>query len=113
MQSSVRTVFNEIHMEAIVSKVRVAAFSLSIDGFGAGPQQSLNDPLGKRGRELHQWFFGTRTFQAMFGNEEGSGGVAGRTSSIIFPGCSANPGTPAMIFPISARTTGSSSGLAR
>ena len=56
-------------------KVRVAAFSLSVDGFGAGPEQSLNDPLGKRGKELHQWFFGTRTFRAMFGTEGGSTGV--------------------------------------
>ena len=58
-----------------MSKVRVAAFSLSLDGFGAGPEQSLNDPLGKRGKELHGWFFKTRTFQAMFGNEGGSDGV--------------------------------------
>jgi len=55
-----------------MSKVRVAAFSLSVDGFGAGPEQSLNDPLGKRGMELHNWFFRTRTFQQMFGKEEGS-----------------------------------------
>ena len=58
-----------------MSKLRVAAFSLSIDGYGAGPEQSLQDPLGKRGRELHQWFFGTRTFRAMFGQEGGSTGV--------------------------------------
>lgn len=55
-----------------MSKVRVAAFSLSVDGFGAGPEQSLNDPLGKRGMELHSWFFRTRTFQQMFGKEEGA-----------------------------------------
>lgn len=55
-----------------MSKVRVAAFSLSVNGFGAGPEQSLNDPLGKRGMELHSWFFRTRTFQQMFGKEEGS-----------------------------------------
>jgi dihydrofolate reductase len=59
-------------MEDVMSKVRVAAFSLSVDGFGAGPEQSLNDPLGKRGMELHSWFFRTRTFQQMFGKEEGS-----------------------------------------
>jgi dihydrofolate reductase len=56
-------------------KVRVAGFSISIDGFGAGPEQSLENPLGKRGRELHQWFFGTRTFRAMFGEGGGSDGV--------------------------------------
>ncbi len=46
-----------------MSKVCVAGFSLSIDGFGAGLEQSLNDPLGKRGPELFEWFFPTQTFQ--------------------------------------------------
>ena len=45
-----------------MTRVRVAGFSISLDGFGAGPEQSLENPLGKRGLELHQWFFGTRTF---------------------------------------------------
>ena len=58
-----------------MAKVRVAGFSLSLDGFGAGPEQSLNDPLGKRGRELHPWMFGTQMFQAMIGKEGGSTGV--------------------------------------
>jgi len=58
-----------------MAKVRVAGFSLSIDGFGAGPEQSLNDPIGKRGHELHQWIFGTRMFHAMIGKEGGSTGV--------------------------------------
>ena len=58
-----------------MSRIRVAGFSLSLDGFGAGPEQSLQDPLGKRGMELHQWAFGTRTFQAMFGKGGGSEGV--------------------------------------
>ena len=48
-------------------RVKVAGFSLSLDGFGAGPEQSLQDPLGKRGRDLHRWFFGTKTFKAMDG----------------------------------------------
>jgi dihydrofolate reductase len=61
--------------EATVGRVRVAGFSLSMDGFGAGPEQSLQDPLGKRGRELHRWFFGTKTFKAMFGEGGGSEGV--------------------------------------
>ncbi|HLJ19685.1 MAG TPA: hypothetical protein VKU84_05780 [Stellaceae bacterium] len=38
----------------VVMKVRVAGFSISLDGFGAGPEQSLETPLGKRGLELHQ-----------------------------------------------------------
>ncbi|MDI6836162.1 MAG: dihydrofolate reductase family protein [Rhizobiaceae bacterium] len=58
-----------------MSKLRVAAFSLSVDGFGAGPEQSLNDPLGKRGTELHEWFFATRTFRAMDGQGGRSDGV--------------------------------------
>jgi len=58
-----------------MGRVRVAAFSVSLDGFGAGPEQSLQDPLGKRGRELHNWFVGTKTVRAMFGKEGGSEGV--------------------------------------
>src|SRR6202012_3745009 len=58
-----------------MTKVRVAGFSVSLDGFGAGPEQSLENPLGKRGRELHTWFMRTRSFQAMFGKSEGAGGV--------------------------------------
>jgi dihydrofolate reductase len=58
-----------------MSKVIVSGFSLSTDGFGAGPEQSLNDPLGKRGLELHEWLFGTKTFRAMTGQGGGSEGV--------------------------------------
>lgn len=58
-----------------MSKVRVAGFSVSMDGFGAGPEQSLNDPLGKRGPEMFQWFFHTRTFRAMMGKDDGSTGI--------------------------------------
>jgi dihydrofolate reductase len=53
-------------------KVRVAGFSVSLDGFSAGPAQSLSDPLGKRGTEIFQWFFHTKTFCAMHGREGGS-----------------------------------------
>ena len=59
----------------MVGRVRVAAFSLSLDGFGAGLEQSLQDPLGKRGTELHRWLVGTKTFKAMFGKGGGSEGV--------------------------------------
>lgn len=58
-----------------MSKIRVAGFSLSIDGFGAGPEQSLENPLGKRGPEMFQWFFGTKTFKAMTGQSGGPEGV--------------------------------------
>lgn len=61
--------------EARVGRVRVAGFSVSLDGFGAGPEQSLQDPLGKRGTELQIWFFRTKTFNSMFGEGGGSDGV--------------------------------------
>src|SRR5260370_12099772 len=60
-----------------MTKVCVAGFSISLDGFGAGPEQSLENPLGKRGEELHQWMFGTRMFRAMTGKDGGSDGVDG------------------------------------
>ncbi|AEU35613.1 dihydrofolate reductase family protein [Granulicella mallensis] len=53
-------------------KVRVAGFGVSLDGFSAGTEQSLDDPLGKRGPEVFQWFFHTKTFHAMHGKEGGS-----------------------------------------
>ena len=52
-------------------KVRVAGFSVSLDGFSAGIEQSLSDPLGKRGTEIFQWFFRTRSFCEMHGKEGG------------------------------------------
>ena len=55
-----------------MSSVRVAGFGISLDGFSAGIEQSLDDPLGKRGPEIFQWFFPTRTFRAMHGQEGGS-----------------------------------------
>jgi dihydrofolate reductase len=58
-----------------MAKVRVSGFSISLDGYGAGPDQSLNDPLGKRGEELHHWFLGTTTFRTMIGEVGGSEGV--------------------------------------
>ena len=54
-----------------MQKVRVAGFSVSLDGFSAGIEQSLSDPLGKRGPELFQWFFRTKTFCAMHGHKGG------------------------------------------
>jgi dihydrofolate reductase len=48
---------------------------MSLDGFSAGIEQSLDDPLGKRGPEIFQWFFPTRTFLSMQGKEGGSTGV--------------------------------------
>lgn len=56
-------------------KLRVMSFSLSLDGFGAGPEQSLDNPLGVGGMGLHQWAFATRTFRTMFGQDGGSTGI--------------------------------------
>ncbi|HJV59720.1 MAG TPA: dihydrofolate reductase family protein [Albitalea sp.] len=58
-----------------MSRLRVNSFSMSIDGFGAGPAQSLEHPLGVGGKALHEWVFPTRTFQRMFGQDGGSTGV--------------------------------------
>jgi dihydrofolate reductase len=57
-----------------MSKVRVAGFSVSLDGYGAGPEQSLEAPLGKRGQEMFSWFFHTKSFRSMTGQEGGSAG---------------------------------------
>lgn len=54
-------------------KLRVNSFSVSIDGFGAGPEQSLDNPLGIGGMTLHEWAFATRTFQRLHGNGNGGG----------------------------------------
>jgi dihydrofolate reductase len=58
-----------------MSKVRVAAFSISVDGFGAGPRQDLQNPLGVRGIELHNWFFHTDIFKKMQGQSDGTKGI--------------------------------------
>lgn len=59
-----------------MSKLRVNCFSVSVDGFGAGPGQSLERPLGAGGGGLHQWFVPTRTMQSvLFGKEGGTTGV--------------------------------------
>lgn len=58
-----------------MSKLRVHCFGVSLDGFGAGPDQSLDHPLGVGGKELHQWFFPTRVFQRMVGGADGTTGI--------------------------------------
>jgi dihydrofolate reductase len=57
-----------------MAKLRVQSFSISIDGFGAGPNQSLDNPMGAGGMALHDWAFTTRTFRQMFGDQGGSTG---------------------------------------
>ncbi|MER9457586.1 dihydrofolate reductase family protein [Mesorhizobium sp. M0091] len=61
-----------------MSKLRVNAFTLSLDGFGAGPDQDLQNPLGVGGEDLHKWMTGTRTFHEMVGKDGGSTDVDDR-----------------------------------
>ena len=59
-----------------MGKVRVAAFGISTDGFGAGPDQSLENPLGVDFAEVMSWFFPTRFFRTMHGGQtDGESGV--------------------------------------
>ena len=58
-----------------MAKVRVHNFAISLDGYGAGPDQSLDHPLGVGGRALHDWAFATRTFRQTFGMEGGDQGI--------------------------------------
>jgi dihydrofolate reductase len=55
-----------------MGKVRVDCFALSLDGFAAGPDQSLEHPLGRGGEALHAWFYPTQTFKSLFGGKEGT-----------------------------------------
>ena len=58
-----------------MSKLRVHAFSISLDGYGAGPGQDMDNPLGVGGIALHGWSHATRTFQQMFGADGGTTGI--------------------------------------
>ncbi|HKB71168.1 MAG TPA: dihydrofolate reductase family protein [Thermoanaerobaculia bacterium] len=58
-----------------MGRLIVSTFSISIDGYGAGPNQDLQNPLGVGGEELFSWFFHTRTWQRMHGNPDGETGV--------------------------------------
>jgi dihydrofolate reductase len=72
-----------------MSRLRVESFSLSLDGFGAGPAQSLEDPLGVGGEALHEWVFPTRTFRRMFKDQDGTTGVDDRFAARGFEGVGA------------------------
>jgi len=58
-----------------MSRLRVHSFGVSLDGYAAGPNQSLEHPLGVNGPELMGWFFPTRVWQQMHGQGEGETGV--------------------------------------
>jgi dihydrofolate reductase len=63
-----------------MSKLRVNAFGISLDGYGAGPGQALEHPMGVGGMALHEWVFGTKTFEETAGDFAGSliGDIVGR-----------------------------------
>jgi dihydrofolate reductase len=58
-----------------MTKLRVHSFTISVDGYGAGPNQDLANPLGVGGVALHEWAFATRTFRRIFGEDGGSTGA--------------------------------------
>jgi dihydrofolate reductase len=58
-----------------MGQVRVESFAISLDGYGAGPDQDINNGLGVGGEDLHQWFIPTRTFQRTHGAGDGTTGV--------------------------------------
>ncbi len=58
-----------------MGQLRVESFAISLDGYGAGPDQDIEHGLGVGGEDLHQWFIPTRTFQQIYGNPDGTTGV--------------------------------------
>ena len=72
-----------------MSRLVVRSFSISIDGYGAGPGQDLQNPLGVGGPELFDWLFQTRTWQRMHGNEDGETGVDDDIAAQAFAGIGA------------------------
>jgi len=67
-----------------MSKLCVRSFGVSIDGYGAGPRQSLENPLGVNGPDLMQWFFPTRVWQRMHGHADGETGVDNEMAELGF-----------------------------
>lgn len=55
-----------------MARLRVHGFAISLDGYGAGPRQDRQHPLGVGGHQLHEWLVGTRTFKQMHGGDGGS-----------------------------------------
>jgi dihydrofolate reductase len=62
-------------LETPVSKLRISSFSISVDGYGAGPDQSVEHPLGVGGEALHEWLVATRRFHAWWGPDGGATGA--------------------------------------
>jgi dihydrofolate reductase len=72
-----------------MARVLVRSFAISLDGYGAGPDQDLNNPLGVRGTELMEWFFNTRSWRRMHGHEDGEAGVDNAIAERGFDGIGA------------------------
>lgn len=73
-----------------MSRLRVESFSLSLDGYGAGLNQDLENPLGTGGMSVHEWFFPTLTFNKMIGKPGGTTGIDNQFASRGFDGIGAN-----------------------
>jgi dihydrofolate reductase len=72
-----------------MSKLRVHSFSISIDGFGAAPNQDLENPIGVGGLRVFDWCFPTRTFKRMHGEEDGETGIDNDIAARSFEGIGA------------------------
>lgn len=72
-----------------MAKLKVLSFGVSLDGFGAGPDQSLENPLGVRGPEIMEWVFPTRFFQSMQGKSGGETGIDNEIAEQSFAGIGA------------------------
>jgi dihydrofolate reductase len=72
-----------------LSKLVVRSFAISIDGYGAGPNQDLQNPLGVNGPELMEWFFQTRVWRKMHGQEGGETGIDNAMAEQSFAGVGA------------------------
>jgi dihydrofolate reductase len=72
-----------------MSKLRVLSFAVSIDGYGAGPNQDLQNPLGVRGPELMEWVFHSRFWRKMHGHDDGETGVDNGIAEQSFAGVGA------------------------
>jgi dihydrofolate reductase len=72
-----------------LSKLLVRSFAISIDGYGAGPNQDLMNPLGVYGVELVDWFFHTRVWKKMHGQEDGETGIDNEFAELGFAGLGA------------------------
>jgi dihydrofolate reductase len=72
-----------------MAKLRVLSFGVSLDGFGAGPDQDLQHPLGVNGPEIMEWFMATRAWRSMHGQDGGETGVDNQVAEASFEGIGA------------------------